>query len=46
MSFLIYFALILIIPIWAQSKVKSTYKNTQKYRHHPLCPEQKSHERY
>ncbi|KHE67142.1 zinc metallopeptidase [Halobacillus sp. BBL2006] len=26
MEFLIYFALILIIPFWAQSKVKSTYK--------------------
>ncbi|MBN8234664.1 zinc metallopeptidase [Halobacillus kuroshimensis] len=26
MSFIIYFALILIIPLWAQSKVKSTYK--------------------
>ncbi|ELK45319.1 zinc metallopeptidase [Halobacillus sp. ACCC02827] len=30
MSFLIYFALILIIPIWAQSKVKSTYKKYSK----------------
>ncbi|SFK00068.1 hypothetical protein SAMN04487936_10690 [Halobacillus dabanensis] len=26
MSFIIYFALIMIIPIWAQSKVKKTYK--------------------
>lgn len=26
MSFIIYFALIFIIPLWAQSKVKSTYK--------------------
>lgn len=26
MSFLIYFALLLIIPLWAQSKVKSAYK--------------------
>ncbi|CDQ19515.1 zinc metallopeptidase [Halobacillus karajensis] len=30
MSFIIYFALILIIPIWAQSKVKSTYKKYSK----------------
>ncbi|UOQ42726.1 zinc metallopeptidase [Halobacillus salinarum] len=30
MSFLIYFALILIIPLWAQSKVKSTFKKYSK----------------
>ncbi|ARI77266.1 zinc metallopeptidase [Halobacillus mangrovi] len=30
MEFLIYFALILIIPFWAQSKVKSTYKKYSK----------------
>ncbi|SFF61672.1 hypothetical protein SAMN05216353_103116 [Halobacillus alkaliphilus] len=30
MSFILYFALILIIPIWAQSKVKSTYKKYSK----------------
>ncbi|MYL48483.1 Zn-dependent protease [Halobacillus litoralis] len=30
MSFIIYFALILIIPLWAQSKVKSTYKKYSK----------------
>ncbi|MCA0970364.1 zinc metallopeptidase [Halobacillus litoralis] len=33
MEFLIYFALILIIPIWAQSKVKKTYK---KYSKEPI----------
>ncbi|UZJ80849.1 zinc metallopeptidase [Fictibacillus sp. KU28468] len=30
MSFLIYFALLLIIPIWAQMRVKSTYKKYAK----------------
>ncbi|MGR9049942.1 zinc metallopeptidase [Halobacillus litoralis] len=30
MSFILYFALILIIPLWAQSKVKSTYKKYSK----------------
>ncbi|WP_347862888.1 zinc metallopeptidase [Salimicrobium sp. PL1-032A] len=30
MSFLIYFAIILILPLWAQSKVKSTYKKYSK----------------
>ncbi|RWZ60283.1 zinc metallopeptidase [Halobacillus fulvus] len=29
-SFIIYFALLLIIPLWAQSKVKSTYKKYSK----------------
>ena len=29
-AFLIYFALLLIIPIWAQSKVKNTYKKYSK----------------
>lgn len=33
MSFILYFALILIIPIWAQSKVKKTYK---KYSQVPI----------
>ncbi|SDI98485.1 zinc metallopeptidase [Salimicrobium halophilum] len=30
MEFLIYFAIILILPLWAQSKVKSTYKKYSK----------------
>ncbi|QAS50797.1 zinc metallopeptidase [Halobacillus litoralis] len=30
MSFILYFALIIIIPIWAQSKVKKTYKKYSK----------------
>ncbi|MFQ3542996.1 zinc metallopeptidase [Halobacillus rhizosphaerae] len=30
MSFILYFALILIIPLWAQSKVKSTFKKYSK----------------
>ncbi|MBH0229571.1 zinc metallopeptidase [Halobacillus yeomjeoni] len=30
MSFIIYFALLLIIPLWAQSKVKKTYKKYSK----------------
>ncbi|WP_226579295.1 zinc metallopeptidase [Halobacillus litoralis] len=30
MSFIIYMALIIIIPLWAQSKVKSTYKKYSK----------------
>ncbi|MFC7060437.1 zinc metallopeptidase [Halobacillus seohaensis] len=30
MQFLIYFAIILIVPIWASSKVKSTYKKYSK----------------
>lgn len=29
-SFIIYFALLMIIPLWAQSKVKSTYKKYSK----------------
>ena len=29
-GYLIYIALLMIIPLWAQSKVKSTYKKYQK----------------
>ncbi|SIS37178.1 hypothetical protein SAMN05421687_101251 [Salimicrobium flavidum] len=30
MSFIIYFAILMILPLWAQSKVKSTYKKYSK----------------
>ncbi len=29
-AFLIYFAVLLILPLWAQSKVKNTYKKYMK----------------
>ncbi len=35
-GYLVYIALLMIIPLWAQSKVKSTYKNIPKRQHHPI----------